>query len=108
MGRRHLDGEGDSHVPFLCFTEDSAGLEDGIEARPLPKGLPLWWGKAYLFSSEAGLDGHRVLFLDLDQVIVGSLAPLKAYRGPFAVLATDGIACELAAGGYNSSVMAWE
>ena len=37
---------------------------------------------------QAGLDGHRVLFLDLDQVIVGTLAPLLAYRGPFAVLHT--------------------
>lgn len=38
------------------------------------------------------------------QVIVGSLEPLASYRGPFALLRTDGIACELAEGGYNSSV----
>ena len=24
-------------------------------------GWPLWWGKAYLFSEEAGLDGNRAL-----------------------------------------------
>ena len=31
---------------------------------------------------EAGLDGRRVLFLDLDQVIVGGLAELASYAGP--------------------------
>merc|ERR1712176_1155012 len=45
---------------------------------------------------------------DLDQVIVGNLDALISYTGPFAVLSTDSIACELANGGYNSSVMAWE
>ena len=31
-------------------------------------GLPTWWGKAYLFSADAGLGGCRVLYLDLDTV----------------------------------------
>eukprot|EP00929_Paragymnodinium_shiwhaense_P079546 TRINITY_DN41455_c0_g1_i2.p1 TRINITY_DN41455_c0_g1~~TRINITY_DN41455_c0_g1_i2.p1 ORF type:complete len:566 (+),score=174.34 TRINITY_DN41455_c0_g1_i2:111-1808(+) len=93
---------------FICFTDDSGGLHESVEARDLPSGLSLWWGKAYLFSEAAGLEGHRVLFLDLDQVMVGSLEALAGYRGPFALLGTDDIACELADGGYNSSVMAWE
>lgn len=105
--RRHLPEEAADAI-FVCFTDNGEGLDEGVEVRPLPSGLPLWWGKAYLFSEEAGLDGHRSLFLDLDQVILGSLAPLIAYSGPFALLATDGIACELAAGGYNSSVISWE
>ena len=103
--RRHLS---DSMVPFVCFTEDGSGLDAGVEVRHLPARWTRWWGKAYLFSEEAGLDGHRVLFLDLDQVIVGSLDGLAHYSGPFCVLSTAGIACELARGGYNSSVMAWE
>lgn len=105
--RRHLPDEAAEAI-FVCFTDDREGLDERVEVRPLPSGLPLWWGKAYLFSEEAGLDGRRCLFLDLDQVIVGSLAPIAAYAGPFAVLATDGIACELAGGGYNSSVISWE
>ncbi|CAK9076414.1 UDP-N-acetylglucosamine--peptide N-acetylglucosaminyltransferase 110 kDa subunit (O-GlcNAc transferase subunit p110) (O-linked N-acetylglucosamine transferase 110 kDa subunit) (OGT) [Durusdinium trenchii] len=88
----------------VCFTESPEGIDASIEVRELPEKFHLWWGKAYLFSEEAGLDGKRVLFLDLDQVIVGSLEPLASYRGPFALLRTDGIACELAEGGYNSSV----
>ncbi|CAE7488727.1 unnamed protein product [Symbiodinium microadriaticum] len=101
--RRHL------RMPsrFVCFTEDPAGLDDSIEVRPLPASLPLWWGKAYLFSEEAGLDGNRVLFLDLDQVILGDLDPLAAYSGAFALLGTEDVACELALGGYNSSVICW-
>ncbi|CAK9024886.1 unnamed protein product [Durusdinium trenchii] len=91
----------------VCFTESPEGIDASIEVRELPEKFHLWWGKAYLFSEEAGLDGKRVLFLDLDQVIVGSLEPLASYRGPFALLRTDGIACELAEGGYNSSVISW-
>jgi hypothetical protein len=106
--KRHISGQIVEDMRFICFTDDSSGLDEGVESRALPQDAKLWWGKAYLFSEEAGLDGHRILFLDLDQIIVGSLEKLVRYRGPFALLATDGIACELAAGGYNSSVMAWE
>ena len=49
----------------------------------------------------------KVLFLDLDQVIVGPLDALVDYQGPLALLHTDTIACELASGGYNSSVISW-
>lgn len=105
--RRHLPSAHLAEAQFVCFTEDPNGIDEFIETRSLPDGFHLWWGKAFLFSAEAGLDGHRVLFLDLDQVIVGSLEPLLAYRGPFAVLHTDDIACELAPGGYNSSVLSW-
>eukprot|EP00435_Cladocopium_sp_Y103_P012485 s3282_g3.t1 len=107
--RRHLPSAQLAEAKFVCFTEDPKGIDEFIETRrpTLPDGFHLWWGKAVLFSAEAGLDGHRVLFLDLDQVIVGTLEPLLAYQGPFAVLHTDDIACELAPGGYNSSVISW-
>ena len=52
----------------MCFTEDAAGLEAGVEVRPLPT-LPEewkgWWYKACLFSPRAGLQGH-ILYLDLE------------------------------------------
>mmetsp|Transcript_53773 Transcript_53773/g.114791 ORF Transcript_53773/g.114791 Transcript_53773/m.114791 type:complete len:497 (+) Transcript_53773:190-1680(+) len=93
---------------FVCYTDDARGLDTDIEVRGLPDNLKGWWGKVFLFSEEAGLDGYRVIYFDLDQVIVGDLTPIVAYDGPFAILKTDGIACELAKGGYNSSVMSWE
>ena len=64
---------------FVCFTEDAAGLDPGIEALPLPPiRLPAshqWkaWRKISLFQRElVGLSGD-VLFLDLDVVVTGSI-----------------------------------
>jgi hypothetical protein len=67
---------------FVVFTDDAAGLDPGIEARPIPPirlaaGLrPGPWRKLALWSRDlGGLDGD-VLFLDLDVVITG---PLDAF-----------------------------
>ena len=59
---------------FVCFTDNAEGLDDGIEARPLPElnddGLPeKAWKKLGLFTEKlADLEG-TALFLDLDIVI---------------------------------------
>lgn len=51
----------------------------------------------------------RVLYLDLDTIIVGSLDELLSYDGPFATLSTGSFACETDnPSGYNSSVMLWD
>ena len=64
---------------FIAFTDDSAGLDAGIEARPIPAitlpatglgGSP--WRKLALWSRDIGLIGD-ILFLDLDVVVVGPL-----------------------------------
>ena len=44
----------------VCFTESPEGIDASIEVRELPEKFHLWWGKAYLFSEEAGLDGKLV------------------------------------------------
>ncbi|CAE8625716.1 unnamed protein product [Polarella glacialis] len=49
-------------VRLICFTDDAFGIDSSVEVRSLPEGLPLWWGKAYLFSEAAGLDGHRASY----------------------------------------------
>lgn len=87
---------------FICFTDDPEGLDEGIEVRPLPAGLTGWWAKLYLFSKEAGLDG-RVMYFDLDTVIVGSLEQIAEYQGEFAILSDF-----YRPKGYGSGVMAWE
>ena len=95
---------------FVCFTDDAEGLEAGVEARPLPvrDDWEGWWFKAYLFSREAQLSG-RVLYLDLDTVIVGPLSPLLAYTGAFATLAAAYFQAEEGvADGFNSSAMLWD
>lgn len=80
---------------FICFTDDPAGLDAGIEALPLPElGLPeghtdTRWQKLALFRKDlAGLSG-TALFLDLDQVITGDLEPFFDLEGPFFIIRDD-------------------
>lgn len=47
----------------------------GVDTLPLRHQWPGWWSKMELFSPE--LDGD-LLFLDLDTVVLGDLAPLEA------------------------------
>lgn len=88
---------------FICFTDDPTGLHERIVAKSLPEGLDGWWNKLYLFSPDAFEAGERVLYLDLDTVIVNSLDDIAAYKGEFAIL-RDFYRPE----GWQSSVMAWE
>lgn len=87
---------------FTCFTDEPAGLDEGIEARPLPADLPGWWSKLALFKPGLFPEGDRVVFFDLDTVVTGRLDELCNYRGPFAIL-RDAFYPE----GLQSSVMAW-
>ena len=106
--RRALGTEGVR--AFVCFTEDADGLDDDVETRPLPSRPQWegWWFKAHLFSSAAGLSG-RVLYLDLDTVIVGRLDALRGYTGRFATLSTRGFDAEEGfVDGYNTSAMLWD
>ena len=57
--------------------------------------------------SAADLDG-RVLYIDLDTVVTGSLEDIAGYSGPFATLSAQGMANERRPSGLNSSVMSWE
>ena len=61
------------HV-FVCYTDCKDGLE--CASRPLPPGFKGWWNKLYLFSLN-----KKVLLLDLDIVVVGSLDVLLAGAG---------------------------
>ncbi len=62
---------------FVCFTDDAKGLDSNIEVRPLPEmdlpeGPERGWRKLAVFKKDINLEG-RVLFLDLDTVIVGNI-----------------------------------
>lgn len=71
---------------FVCLTDDPAGLDAGVEAMALPSDLEGWYGKLYLFKPGLFADGERVIFFDLDTVILGRLDGLVQYDGDFAVL----------------------
>lgn len=69
---RHLDRS----YRFVCLT-DQADRIAGVENYDIaPTGLKGWWGKMALFEFGARM-GERVVYLDLDTVVVGDLAPLS-------------------------------
>ncbi|MDA0240822.1 MAG: tetratricopeptide repeat protein, partial [Proteobacteria bacterium] len=86
MVRRNAE----SDVRFVCFTEDPSDLDTTVEVRPLPApGLQGWWNKVALFREDLDDIGDRLLFLDLDVVITGSIDPLLRYESDFAVMDND-------------------
>ena len=97
---------------FVCFTEDPEGIDPGIEIRPLPVGLSGWWNKLALFKSGVFKPTERVLYIDLDTVIMGALDEIARYDGQFASLRdfyrSDGIGSGVMAwpGGFGSEI--WE
>lgn len=59
---------------FTCFTDRLSIV--GVPTRPIPTGVSGYFSKLYCFSSEAYPDGARVLYFDLDTVLVGPWAGL--------------------------------
>lgn len=89
---------------FSCLTENPAGLLPEIRRLNGSTALPGWWSKALVFSQQ---DLHPLsVYIDLDVVITGDLSFVRDYRGLFAVMGTDGIACEQGnKEGYNTSLV---
>lgn len=77
---------------FICLTDDTAGVDPGIECRPLPA-IELGgakprhgWRKFSVFSPELhDLEGP-ILFLDLDLVVVDRLEPFFSHPGRFCII----------------------
>lgn len=100
MVQRNLSSEFEGR--FICFTDDPSGLDSRIAFTIIPDCLDGWWAKLWLFHDDHFPHGDRVLYFDLDTVIMGSLDEIAAYDGPFAILKEFG-----SVEGFNSSVMAW-
>lgn len=80
---------------FICFTDDTTGFDDGVEAFPLPElqlpngSVDTRWRKLSLFQRDLeGLTG-TALFLDLDLIVVGELESFFATPGAFFILRDD-------------------
>lgn len=69
---------------FVCLTDNPAGIT--CPTAPIGTDAPTWWGNLILFKPHPVVAGHRVLYVDLDTVIVGNIDPLLDYAGPFAIL----------------------
>lgn len=87
---------------FSCFTDDEAGINEGIACRPLPHPVHSWFAKLGLFKDGLFPDGDRILYFDLDTAITGPLDAIAAYSGDFAILRDF-----YRPKGFQSSVMAW-
>lgn len=95
---------------FVCLTDrELPGIETiRIQA---PDGIYAWWSKLELFNPAHGFTG-RMLYLDLDVLVVGDLRPAADYPASFA-LVPDGAPGFMPRDGrkcvhrFNSSVMTW-
>lgn len=94
---------------FICFTEDTNGIDKEIECRAFPfSQLVGWWNKMSLFSPEANLQG-RVLYFDLDTVIVDNIDEYFEFKGTFAILQDlYRVEKKVDETAFGSAIMAWE
>lgn len=79
-----------SHT-FVCLTDQPNDLPAGVTAIPVarPRNMAAWWSKVQLF--RPGLfDVGRVLYLDLDSIVVGSLDIVADYPAPAAFVPDGG------------------
>jgi hypothetical protein len=86
-----------------CITDNPAALPEGSTPIPADFNVSGWWGKIALFRPDVFPKGERVLYFDLDTMIVGNLEALAAYRGRFA-MARDFYFPH----NRSSAIMAWE
>lgn len=112
--RSMVDRHMDRPFRFACLTDRTqAQMPEGVEAIPISHSRRLkgWWAKINLW--KPGLFEGRVLYLDLDVLVVSSLAPIIDYPARLA-LVPDGAPNFQGKGDmrtvkrYNSSVMAWD
>jgi uncharacterized Rossmann fold enzyme len=87
---------------FICFTDQPDDLPPHIIRSPLPDGVAGWWSKLALFDADLFAPGDRILYFDLDTVIVGDLDQVIRYDGDFAILRDF-----YRPDGMQSAVMAW-
>lgn len=93
---------------FWCFTDDIDDYPEPIVKKPLPKaGLRGWWNKIALFAPGVMPEDARVLYLDLDTVITGSLDTIATYKGDHARLAPFFRNVNAEYAGPQSGVMLW-
>lgn len=89
---------------FVCLTDATylAPAPQGVEFQPLLPGYDGWWNKLQLFKPGQFPNGDRIIYFDLDTVIVSDLDDLLEYSEGFAMLQDA-----YRPGGRQSSVMLW-
>ncbi|MFC3072360.1 hypothetical protein [Shinella pollutisoli] len=86
---------------FACLTDMEQEVDAaGVEAISLPELWPGWWSKICLWHPSVGLTG-RVLYFDLDSIVVGSLDRIASFPHRFTM------AHDFSVGHACSTAMAW-
>jgi hypothetical protein len=94
---------------FVCFTENTKGIDPHIETQPLLCDQPNvkgWWHKLSFFQKKIrDLEG-TALFLDLDLVVINGIEKFFEYPGEFLAIWDwiHGPSHNI----FNSSVMRWQ
>lgn len=81
MVRRHLDID----YEIVCLTDQPDRCEGVIFIDVSVMGLSGWWAKMALFEP-SWRQGAKVVYFDLDTVIIASILPIVAVPGEFAIL----------------------
>ncbi len=89
---------------FVCLTDT---LVPGVICHPLRDGRPGWWAKLELFRRNVFDPGTRILYLDLDTVVVGPLLGILARPERFLALEDFYRHPPTFARGLGSGVLAW-
>jgi hypothetical protein len=95
---------------FVCLTDHPEQLPPSVEGIAIehPARVAGWWAKLHLFS---GVLTGRVLYLDLDTLVVDDLSPIVDYPSPFALVphagTFNGRDGKHVVKRFNSSVMVW-
>lgn len=100
MVARNLDAGTEGR--FICYTDDPTGIRQEIQCRELPDGMAGWWCKLFLFAPGQFDEGDRIVYFDLDTVIIDAIDDIVKYDGPFAILRDF-----YRPDGWQSAVMAW-
>ena len=104
MVKRHLPMEHD----FVCLTDQVVGSEYRAIASPNYQ-FP-WWAKMQLFNPQLFRAGEKIMYLDLDVLVVDDLSPIAA-ADTFTLIphagAFKGKGARHTVPRYNSSVMVW-
>jgi hypothetical protein len=94
---------------FICFTDDTAGLDSRIEIIKLPSlGIQGWWWKPYIFKEDHFSKEDTMLFFDLDMIIVKNIDHFMSYKpGSFVGLQDVGRVFRPGLKKLGSAVMRW-
>tara|TARA_R110000868_G_scaffold391136_1_gene661051 strand:- start:202 stop:1011 length:810 start_codon:yes stop_codon:yes gene_type:complete len=65
---------------FICFTEDTTGIDKHVRCEPLPKmSVSGWWFKPWFLSNELPING-TALYFDLDVIVFRNIDQFFSYK----------------------------